>query len=106
MLHRTVRRNKLGSSRIKLNQSTQGELLHEKIERMLTNGEPMEDASVAIQYSERKDGVLSQFDIRTDKWDLAQEAMNKVSSSYEAKREDRIKERETKKLEDSQEIGD
>ena len=44
------------------------------------------------------DGVLPQYNIRTDRFDLALEAMGKVDKSYKAKREDRLKAAEQKEV--------
>lgn len=74
---------------IKVNDSYQGERLEEKIQRIVSNKEPISD-SAPIVYTERKDGVLPQYDIRADRWDIAVEAMDAVSKTYKAKREERI----------------
>lgn len=39
-----------------------------------------------VMYSERKDGVLPEYDIRTDKWEIAQAASNSASKSEIARR--------------------
>lgn len=39
-----------------------------------------------LMYSERKDGVLPEFDIRTDKWVVAENASSAASKSEIAKR--------------------
>ena len=39
-----------------------------------------------IIYTERKDGVLPAYDIRTDRWEIAQEAMAKNLKAIDAKR--------------------
>ena len=43
-----------------------------------------------MNYSERKDGVLPETDIRTDRFDVALDAMDKASKSVRAKREAKI----------------
>lgn len=57
---------------------------------------PIDKASPNI-YTERKDGVIPQYNPRTDRFDLAIEAMDKVSKSYRGKRADRIKQSEAAK---------
>lgn len=81
---------------IDINQATVGERLEEKIERITQNQEPITDNAPLI-YTERKEGVQPSYDIRADKWDIAVDAMEKVSQTYKAKRDENIKAREEKK---------
>ena len=69
---------------IKYNKSYVGERLEEKIQRITSNNEPIKDGAPLI-YTERKNGVLPQYDIRTDKWDIAQSAMDLANASKIAK---------------------
>lgn len=88
---------------ISINTSSEGERIEEKIERITNNNEPISDGAEQI-YTERKDGVLPAYDIRTDRWDVAIEAMSKVDKSYKAKREENIQKRkEEKELESKNE---
>lgn len=68
-----------------VNDSIEGESIELKIERLIENNEPISD-SAPIIYTERKDGVLPQYDVRTDRFELAIDAMDKVSSSHVARR--------------------
>lgn len=65
-------RSKLGTTLI------EGERLELKIDRMTQNNEPIGDSAPLI-YTPRKDGVIAAYDIRTDKWDIALDAMEKVN---------------------------
>lgn len=65
-------RSKLGTTLV------EGERLEMKIDRMTQNNEPIGDSAPLI-YTPRKDGVIAAYDIRTDKWDIALEAMEKVN---------------------------
>lgn len=58
---------------------------------MLTN-EPI-DQSNPITFTKRSDGVLPDYDIRTDKWELAQRAMTAVA--------DKIRLNRTKKMQEN-----
>ena len=60
-----------------------------KVNRIVNNGEPITDGAPII-YTERKDGVLPEYDIRTDRWDIAIEAMDKVNMDRFAKRENKV----------------
>lgn len=68
-----------------VNNSVEGETIEHKIERIIENNEPISD-SAPIIYTERKDGVLPQYDIRTDRFELAIDAMDVVSKTHVAKR--------------------
>ena len=55
---------------LKVNQAYEGERIEQKIQRIVNNKEPITDGAPLI-YTERKDGVQGDYDIRTDKWDCA-----------------------------------
>lgn len=78
------------------NDGFEGISIEREIERLIEDKTAIEATSPII-YTERKDGVLPQYDIRTDRFDIALEAMDKVSGSYRAKREESIKAREEAK---------
>lgn len=72
----------------------EGESIEREIERLTTEKTPIESVSPQI-FTEAKDGILPEYDIRTDRWDLAMEAMDSVAASYRAKRENYQKQKET-----------
>lgn len=79
-------------------EATEGETIEKKIERFLNNGEPIGNDDVQLHYTERKDGVIDAYNIRTDKFEVALDAMDRVSKSYEARRSAKmevVKEEET-----------
>lgn len=88
--------NKMTKTSIKVNKSLQGETIEQKLERIINNGEPIKDGAPLV-YTERKNGVEAQYDIRTDRFEVAVEAMDKVTKSHLAKREERGKVVEMKK---------
>lgn len=51
--------------------------------RKIINGEcsSMEDGVFPTIYTEKKDGVLPEYDIRTDRFEVAIEAMDKINQS-------------------------
>lgn len=67
-----------------------GESIEQKIRRTTQGGEPIEAISPMI-YTERKEGVRAETNIRTDKWDIAQSAMNQIADGHRKQREERIK---------------
>lgn len=54
--------------------ASKGETIEEKVRRITDNKEPIADSAPPI-YTAKKDGVLPQYNIRTDKWDLVLEKM-------------------------------
>jgi len=75
---------------IKANSVTEGESIEQKMDRVINNNEPISDGAPII-YSERKEGVIPDYDIRTDRWDIAIDAMTTIAKSKIAKREEKIK---------------
>ncbi len=71
-------------------QSLEGETIEHKIERIVTNKEPITDGAPEI-FTERKDGVNPAYNIRTDRWEIAAEAMDSIAGSLQAKREEKAK---------------
>ena len=63
----------------------EGETIETKCRRLIDTKEPITDGA-PILYTERKDGVLPAYDIRTDRWAIAQEAMDKNRRAIDAKR--------------------
>lgn len=71
---------------IKLNQCKEGETIEQKIARITQNKEPIKDGAPLI-YTERRDGVQAGYNIRTDRFEVAVDAMDKVAKSKVASRE-------------------
>ena len=57
----------------------EGESIEKKIDRMTQTQEPIGETA-PIVYTNKTDGIVPAYDIRTDKWDVAQEAMGKVNA--------------------------
>ena len=95
------RKNKMAKTTIVANESYEGECIEQKIQRLLKNKEPL-DGTVPLTYTERKDGVKPEFNIRTDRWEVAAEAMDKVTRSKIAKRDEKAKVIDMKKKEEGQ----
>jgi hypothetical protein len=62
------------------------ETLEKKLQRVMTNGEAIKDKAPLV-YTDRKDGVLPDFDIRTDKYEYLVEGYDKAAKSKRAKRD-------------------
>lgn len=75
-----------GGYMIHCNNTREGESIEQVIQRVTINGEPVK-ADVQMYYTERKQGVLPQYDIRTDRFEIALQAMDKVAKSKAARRD-------------------
>lgn len=75
----------------------EGTALEDKVRRVIESGEPVEAVSPMV-YTERKDGVRPDTNIRTDKWEVAQEAMNSIADGIRQKRQEKL-------IEKSKEMG-
>lgn len=69
-------------------ETVEGETIEVKMDRITTNKEPIKDGAPRI-YTERKDGVIAAYNIRTDRFEIAAEAMDKVQASIQAKRDEK-----------------
>lgn len=67
-----------------INQTYEAEGLEMKIRRMMEGKEGIEDA-VPLVYTDKKDGVLPAYDIRTDRFEIALNAMDKMRQAEVAK---------------------
>jgi hypothetical protein len=92
------RYRKPSKSQIKSVETVEGEPIELKIERIVSNKEPISDGAPAI-YTERKEGVKAAYNIRTDRWEIAAEAMDVVSRTTQAKRDHKAKLKEEKEAE-------
>ncbi len=86
------KKTKANKTSLRVNKSYEGESIEHKINRIVNNKEPIKDGAPLI-YTDRKDGVKAEYDIRTDRFEVALEAMGAVDKTYKAQREQRIGER-------------
>lgn len=70
---------------IHVNESIEGFPLERKLADMMENNEPIGD-EVPLIFTEKKDGVRADCDIRTDRWDIALSGMNEIQERNKAKR--------------------
>lgn len=80
------KKQQIPKTTIKVNESYEGERIEEKIQRIVNNKEPITDGAPLI-YTERKHGVQPAYDIRTDRFEIAVDAMDKITKSHLARRE-------------------
>ena len=83
----------------------EGESIENKVRRITENNEPITDGAPII-YTNRDDGVLPAYNIRTDRFEIAQAAMDAVNQANLAKSKNygKIEQQEQNALE-SKEIG-
>lgn len=81
--------------RLKVNQSFEGETIETQLKRMM-DGETIETKGKPLLYTEKKDGVLPETNIRSDRFQLAQDAIDYVNRSNIAKRDEFAKQTEEK----------
>lgn len=79
-------------------ETVEGETIEQKVARILANNEPISDGAPEI-FTERKDGVQPAYNIRTDRFEIATEAMDVVNKSRVAKRDGVGQVKETKVIE-------
>lgn len=82
--------NKADKTTIKQNKSYEGETIEAKVRRIINNKEKITDGATQV-YTDRKEGVLRETNIRTDRFDVALEATDNLTRSYRAKREEKHK---------------
>lgn len=83
----------------------EGESIENKVRRITENNEPITDGAPII-YTNREDGVLAAYNIRTDRWEIAQQAMDAINQANLAKSKNygKIEQQEQNAL-DSKEVG-
>lgn len=73
------------NGRLKSVEIYEGEAIEEKVARIVQTKEPITDTAPII-YTEKKDGVLPAYNIRTDRFDLAIDAYDKIEMERIAKK--------------------
>lgn len=95
------RKNKPANTGFEVNTSYEAESLEKQIERMMRNNEPIKD-TVPLNYTDRSEGVRADMDIRTDRFEIAAETMDKAAKGHIARRQERHKKNETTATEGTQ----
>lgn len=79
-----------GTTSITCNESETGERIEDKVERIMFAGEAIND-SAQLVYNSREDGIDAATNIRTDKWDLALDAMSEIGRRTELERTEAVR---------------
>lgn len=80
---------KNNNGRLKSIEIYEGESIETKCARILQNKEPITDTAPII-YTAKEDGILPAYNIRTDRFDIAIDAYDKITRSS-AKKEQAVK---------------
>jgi len=87
---KTYKQNSYKQTCIKRNASTTGEMIETKVARAMKQGEDMGE-SAPIIYTERSTGVSPAYNIKTDRWEIAIEGIDKIQKSRAARNEENAK---------------
>lgn len=71
-----------------INNSSEGNTIEQYMRRVIENKESISNVSKDLIYTERKEGVRASTNIRTDRFEIALDATEKIAKSYKARRED------------------
>lgn len=77
---------KIAKSRIIRKTTREGESMEEFLRKARYGKEPIQ-ATAKVTYNDRKDGVLPQHDIRTDRFEIALMATDRIHATAAAKRQ-------------------
>lgn len=86
MKHRKIQNN---GRILNTTEGFQGKSLEEKVFEAVNSKAPIE-AVAPMVYTERKDGVLPETNIRTDRFEVAQEAMTNIAEGIRVRRAKRL----------------
>lgn len=92
-------RKKIQSNKLKGNESFEGVSLEKELRLAQTQGIKPDRNITEIFYTQKKDGVLASCDIRTDRFEIGQNAMDKVNRTFHEKIQEQIKKQIEQKTE-------
>lgn len=58
--------------------------LEEQMRKATATGQPIDSKAVPLLYTERKDGVLPEYDHRTDRFEIARQAKDRITATRAA----------------------
>ena len=96
-----MKKNKIKNTeqRFKFVEPLQGESIEQKVARILQSNEPITDGAPII-YTEKKDGVLPAYNIRTDRLDIAIDVKDKIEMARTAEKKTTAKPEDFKAVPD------
>lgn len=87
------------SMSIKGNDSFEGISIEKEMAQLKATGNTPKQNLTQIFYTQKKDGALPSTNIRTDKWEIAQKAMEQVNNEFQKRIQENIKGKEAPKKE-------
>lgn len=81
--------NPMADTKLNISNTTPAEPIEVKIEKLMHAKEPLTDAATPLIFTPRSEGIRASTNIRTDRWEVAIEATDKIQKSYMARREER-----------------
>lgn len=100
----------IGKTQIELNNTYEADPLEVKLRRKEQGGKIDEEEgdgkTWAITYTERKDGVLPEYDIRTDRFEVAREAQDRLNQGIMLQYSDKQEGEEAKETEGAEKDGE
>ena len=97
----------IGKTQIKLDNIYEAEPLEVKLRRKERGGKTDEEEgdgkTWAITFTERKDGVLPEYNIRTDRFEIAREAQDRLNQGIMLQYSDKQETKEAKEAEGAKE---
>lgn len=82
-MFRQQRKNK---TKLRINESVVAENIEDRVRRLISDKAPIDEGAPLI-YTEKKDGVQPEYDIRTDKMTVLTETVSKAQKAIDAKRQ-------------------
>lgn len=76
---KTIKKIRINNFKGMIEMTEEGETLIKKIQRILDENEPLTDGAPMI-YTPKQAGVREDCNIRTDKWEIAMDAMDRVNN--------------------------
>lgn len=70
-----------------LDNTKEGETIENKVKRLVQNKEPIKDGAPMI-YTDKVHGVNPAYNIRTDRWEIAIDALDRIAKSKTAKKDE------------------
>nr|WAE43681.1 MAG: hypothetical protein [Microviridae sp.] len=93
-MHQTYGASYPTTATIEQNDSQEGECIERRVERIMSQNEPITDGAPII-YTKRNEGVIPEYNVRTDRWDVALDMTNEITRQAYVKREEFHKALET-----------
>nr|WAE43512.1 MAG: hypothetical protein [Microviridae sp.] len=82
------------SCTIEYNDAIEGECIERRVEKIMNANEPITDGAPII-YTQRNEGVIPEYNVRTDRWDIALDMTHEVTRQALVKREEFHRAQET-----------